>query len=93
MLAPDVLKHLNGRLGIRILIHGADHSEVHGSVAEDFGEIVFNMVEHGVLGKSPEDNREAFSNGYDFSVAFCHPFNPKTSEVPPQRESSLSQKG
>jgi uncharacterized repeat protein (TIGR04138 family) len=37
---------------------------------EDFGEIVFEMVEAGVLTKTPEDSREDFQNGYDFDEAF-----------------------
>ena len=42
----------------------------------DFGEIVFNMVEHGILGKTDEDTREDFSKGYDFEAAFKTPFLP-----------------
>ena len=37
---------------------------------EDFGEIVFNLVEAGLLGKRPEDHREDFQGGYDFDEAF-----------------------
>ena len=37
---------------------------------EDFGEIVFTLIEHGVFGKRPEDNKEDFSGGYDFETAF-----------------------
>ncbi len=29
---------------------------------EDFGNIVFNLVEHGVLAKTEEDTREDFKN-------------------------------
>lgn len=43
---------------------------------EDFGEIVFIMVEKGVLGKTDEDRQEDFSGGYDFETAFCKPFRP-----------------
>src|SRR4051812_44498371 len=32
----------------------------------DFGEIVFNMVEHNLLAKTDTDSREDFKNGYDF---------------------------
>lgn len=41
---------------------------------EDFAEIVFNMVEKGVLGKSEQDQREDFKNGYDFEEVFVKPF-------------------
>src|SRR5262245_17923805 len=37
---------------------------------EDFGEIVFNMVEIGLLAKTNEDSRGDFANGYDFYEAF-----------------------
>jgi uncharacterized repeat protein (TIGR04138 family) len=37
---------------------------------EDFGEIVFTLIEHGVFGKRPEDKKEDFSGGYDFETAF-----------------------
>ena len=43
---------------------------------EDVGEIVFNMVESGLLGKTDEDRREDFANGYDFDEVFCRPFRP-----------------
>jgi uncharacterized repeat protein (TIGR04138 family) len=43
---------------------------------EDFGEIVFNLVDKGVLGKSARDSREDFSGGYNFEEAFRHPFRP-----------------
>ena len=43
---------------------------------EDFGEIVFNMVEKGILGKTEEDSRADFRGGYDFDDAFVRPFRP-----------------
>ena len=43
---------------------------------EDFGEIVFNMVEIGLLGKTDKDSREDFANGYNFDDAFRKPFLP-----------------
>ena len=43
---------------------------------EDIGEIVFNMVETGLLGKTDEDSRADFANGYDFDAAFRKPFRP-----------------
>ena len=48
------------------------------TTSRDFGEIVFNMVEHGILGKTEEDNREDFDGGYDFSDAFVTPFLPES---------------
>ena len=43
---------------------------------EDFGEIVFNMVEANLLAKTETDSREDFKAGYDFHEAFRRPFLP-----------------
>ena len=43
---------------------------------EDFGEIVFNMLEHRLLSKTDKDRREDFQGGYDFAEAFRQPFLP-----------------
>jgi uncharacterized repeat protein (TIGR04138 family) len=43
---------------------------------EDFGEIVFNMVESGVLAKTEQDSRADFQGGYSFDEAFRKPFLP-----------------
>ena len=43
----------------------------------DFGEIVFNMVEIGLLAKTEKDSREDFAGGYDFNDAFQKPFRPQ----------------
>ncbi len=43
---------------------------------EDFGDIVFHLVEYGVLGKTDQDRREDFTGGYDFREAFVRPFEP-----------------
>lgn len=43
---------------------------------EDFGEIVFNMVEIGLLAKTEDDSRAHFAGGYDFFEAFRRPFLP-----------------
>ena len=44
---------------------------------EDFGEIVFNMIEVGWLAKTSKDSRTDFAGGYDFDEAFVKPFLPK----------------
>lgn len=36
----------------------------------DFGEIVFNMIDAGLLGKTEQDSKEDFNNGFDFKEAF-----------------------
>lgn len=40
---------------------------------EDFGEIVFMLIEPRLFGKRPEDKQEDFSDGYDFASAFPLP--------------------
>jgi len=51
---------------------------------EDFGELVFNMVESGLLAKTDNDSREDFKGGYDFHDVFRKPF------LPANRKSSLA---
>jgi len=57
---------------------------------EDFGELVFNMVEHNLLAKTKEDSREDFKGGYTFEIAFVHPFLPsaKRNATEPKPEST-----
>ena len=43
----------------------------------NFGEIVFNMVEIGLLPKTDKDTRDDFQTGYDFADAFRKPFWPE----------------
>jgi uncharacterized repeat protein (TIGR04138 family) len=38
---------------------------------EDFGEMVWNLVSRELMGKTPEDRKEDFSDGYTFSDAFA----------------------
>jgi uncharacterized repeat protein (TIGR04138 family) len=45
---------------------------------EDFGEIVFNMVDIGLLAKTEKDSREDFADGYDFYDVFRKPFLPSS---------------
>jgi uncharacterized repeat protein (TIGR04138 family) len=48
---------------------------------QDFGEIVFNMIEVGWLAKTDKDSRADFGNGYDFDEAFVKPFLPKSKQA------------
>ncbi|MDD4101511.1 MAG: hypothetical protein PHU80_02620 [Kiritimatiellae bacterium] len=43
----------------------------------DFGEIVFNLVECGRLGKTEKDSREDFKEVFDFEETFVKPFEPQ----------------
>lgn len=37
---------------------------------EDFGEIVFTLIDFGLLTKREEDRKDDFANGYDFDEVF-----------------------
>jgi uncharacterized repeat protein (TIGR04138 family) len=41
---------------------------------EDFGMIVFNLIEEKVLAKTSQDSIDDFRNGYDFEEAFDKPY-------------------
>ncbi|MDD5705800.1 MAG: hypothetical protein PHR35_07725 [Kiritimatiellae bacterium] len=41
---------------------------------EDFGELVFNLVAAGRLGKTERDRKEDFADGYDFHETFAKPY-------------------
>lgn len=40
----------------------------------DFGEIVFNLVEAGLMKRTPEDTKEDFRDVYDFEDVFDRPY-------------------
>jgi len=46
------------------------------SKSRDFGEIVFNLVEYNVFGKTDTDSMADFDDSYDFEEAFVMPFLP-----------------
>ncbi|MEM0965574.1 MAG: Minf_1886 family protein [Verrucomicrobiota bacterium] len=52
-----------------------DHWNI--ETCRDFGTIVFELVDYGVLGKTDEDRIEDFESGYDFFEAFEEPFLPE----------------
>jgi uncharacterized repeat protein (TIGR04138 family) len=43
---------------------------------QDFGDIVFNLIEYNVFSKTEKDQREDFADIYDFEEAFVKPFVP-----------------
>jgi uncharacterized repeat protein (TIGR04138 family) len=55
---------------------------------QDFGEIVFNMVEFGILAKTEKDSREDFKTGYDFKEAFRKPYLPSHRLSSPSEETT-----
>jgi uncharacterized repeat protein (TIGR04138 family) len=50
---------------------------------EDFGELVFNLIDRGVLSQTETDSRADFAGGYDFVEAFRKPFLPTRPARPP----------
>lgn len=50
---------------------------------EDFGEIVWNLIDLGVFGKTENDSRKDFISVFAFEDAFVTPFLPHTSTQPP----------
>jgi uncharacterized repeat protein (TIGR04138 family) len=48
---------------------------------QDFGEIVFNLVEAGLLSRTEKDTREDFADVFDFDVAFDAEFRRSLSKV------------
>ena len=44
---------------------------------EDIGNMVFNLIDAGIFGKTEEDSIEDFRNVYDFEEAFVKPFAPE----------------
>jgi uncharacterized repeat protein (TIGR04138 family) len=58
---------------------------------EDFGAIVFKMVEHRLLSVTDKDTPEEFRKGFDFFEAFRTPFKPakgKATDKPATEPSS-----
>jgi uncharacterized repeat protein (TIGR04138 family) len=50
---------------------------------EDFGAIVFQLVEAGILGKTDEDQLSDFARGYDFDQAFVRDYDWLDGFAPP----------
>ena len=44
---------------------------------QDFGDLVFNLIEYNVFSKTENDRREDFADIYTFDEAFVKPFLPK----------------
>src|SRR5262245_58351521 len=57
---------------------------------EDFGEIVFNLIEYGggMFGKSERDSREDFKADWDFDEAFRQPFLPSAKKALSQEQTT-----
>ena len=83
---PENPRHVNGRelsMGLRdfaIVRYGLlaravlNHWNVHRT--QDFGRIVFAMLEYGLLRKTAQDDLHDFDDVFDFSQAFDPPARP-----------------
>ncbi|MCZ7592230.1 MAG: hypothetical protein M5U15_08775 [Kiritimatiellae bacterium] len=60
-----------GPLALRVLNTWGIHRTL------DFGEMVYNLIRVGIMGKTDEDRVEDFANGFDFEDAFTKPFQPR----------------
>jgi uncharacterized repeat protein (TIGR04138 family) len=56
---------------------------------EDFGEMVFLMVEHNLFSKTETDSREDFKKGYKFEEAFKEPFLPAHKKTPGPEQKTI----
>jgi len=97
---PDEIRHVTGKQ----LLEGAKQYALsqYGPMAlmvleewgirscEDIGEVVFNMVDAGLLAKTEQDSREDFKGAYDFEEAFRTPFLPSSArrDSPPKTRPS-----
>ena len=59
---------------------------------EDVGNMVFNLVETGVFGKTEEDTIENFRNGFDFEKEFVVPFRPSSIALSKSTPSTVEKK-
>ncbi|AHF89675.1 hypothetical protein OpiT1DRAFT_02025 [Opitutaceae bacterium TAV1] len=45
--------------------------------SDDFGEIVYNLIDYNIFSKTEADRREDFSGVFEFDDAFVKPFLPR----------------
>ena len=49
--------------------------------SDDFGELVFNLVDAGLLSRRAEDSRLDFTGGFDFESAFAAKFSERLTAI------------
>ncbi len=59
---------------------------------DDFGQVVFNLVNASVLGKNETDSPSDFKNVFTFDEAFVKPFEPRNSATPARKSASAKAK-
>jgi len=62
------------------------------STTDDFGQVVFNLVNSGVLGKNETDSPNDFKNVFTFDDAFVKPFVPRNVTAPVRKSTSPKSK-
>ena len=55
------------------------------SKTDDFGEIVYRLINEGVFGKEPKDSKDDFKDVYSFHDAFKVPYAPEPDSTPKKR--------
>jgi uncharacterized repeat protein (TIGR04138 family) len=59
---------------------------------EDIGEIVWNLIDLGVFGKTEADSRKDFQTVYSFHDAFVEPYLPGKASVPPPKKPAQTER-
>jgi uncharacterized repeat protein (TIGR04138 family) len=62
------------------------------STTDDFGQVVFNLVNSGVLGKNETDSPNDFKNVFTFDDAFVKPFAPRLTDSVRKNSTAKSKK-
>jgi uncharacterized repeat protein (TIGR04138 family) len=57
---------------------------------EDVGQIVFNLINEKIFGKSDHDTIEDFKTGFDFHEAFVEPFLPPQAASRPGKKQTIN---
>jgi uncharacterized repeat protein (TIGR04138 family) len=57
---------------------------------EDVGNMVFNLIDAGIFGKTEQDSIDDFKEVYDFHEAFVKPFLPASSAMPTKVSPALT---
>ena len=58
---------------------------------DDFGEMVWKLIELGVFGRTENDSREDFKNVYSFREAFVGPYVPSSAAQPGRKTKSSAE--
>lgn len=51
------------------------------TTTRDFGEVVFNLIDAGLLSRRAEDSRLDFADGFDFEATFAEKFQQRLRDI------------